>query len=189
MHAGCSLTLEFVGLALAGKGSGVTPQIYNAPADRFPAESISALAGVLLKRRITQNRRAVHHSALRPVIVDRVMLSHAVVPHGHVVCLPTPAQGEFRSRAVGEQQFQNGLTLGSFQFIDPRGEPSLTNNALRPLTGCVRMTGCDSGGFFRRVSSQRARSSVVLPNRSKVHVCSTAPKAQNKKHCSARQFI
>ncbi|MNC54079.1 hypothetical protein D3C75_1035400 [compost metagenome] len=44
--------------------------------------------------------------------------------------------------------------------------PSLTNNALRPLTGCVRTTGCDSGGLLRRVASKRVRSSGVVPKRS-----------------------
>ncbi|MCY1460209.1 hypothetical protein D9M71_777500 [compost metagenome] len=45
-------------------------------------------------------------------------------------------------------------------------KPSLTNSDLRPLTGWVRTTGCDSGGLLRRVAFQRARSSGVLPKRS-----------------------
>jgi hypothetical protein len=67
---------------------------------------------------------------------------------------------------MGEQQPQQRIAFQSLSSLMRVVNPSLTNNALRPLTGCVRTTGCDSGGLLRQVASQRARSSGVVPKRS-----------------------
>ncbi len=76
----------------------------------------------VLERHIPDNSRALHHPALWAVVVDGVVLGHAVVPERHVVLLPAPADGEFRAGGAGEQQFQNGFALGVRQLVDPCGE-------------------------------------------------------------------
>lgn len=68
--------------------------------------------------------------------------------------------------AWANSSFSSASLSSSLNSLIRVVNPSLTNSALRPLTGWVRTTGCDSGGFLRRVSSQRARSCGVVPKRS-----------------------
>lgn len=74
----------------------------------------------------------MHHPPLRAVVVDGVVLGDAVVPEGHVVFLPAPADGEFRAGGVGEEKAQQGVAFGRFQFVDAVGETVVDEQALVP---------------------------------------------------------
>nr|GFC85720.1 hypothetical protein [Tanacetum cinerariifolium] len=121
-----------------------------------------------LKRHIPQNRRAVHHAALRSVVVHRVMLGHSVVPHRHVVFLPTPADGE----------------LGSRRFIDPGGETLIHEQRFAPADRVradhrMGQRRVFAAGFFpaRQVlggvaeALQRERAGEVMGGRQPVEQC------------------
>src|SRR5476651_450182 len=85
-----------------------------------------------LERHIPKNCRAVHHSPLWPVVIDRVMLGHAVVPEGHVVLLPAPADGELWPCRMSKQQLENGFAFSRLQLIDPGGKPIADKQRLAP---------------------------------------------------------
>lgn len=74
----------------------------------------------------------MHHSALRTVVIDGVVLGDAVVPEGYVVFLPAPADGEFRAGSVGEEEAQQSVAFGRFQFVDAVGETIVDEQALAP---------------------------------------------------------
>ncbi len=77
----------------------------------------------------------MHHPALWTVVVDGVVLGDAVVPEGHVVFLPAPADGELRARGVGEEKAQQGIAFGSLQFVDAVGEAVVDEQTLAPGDG------------------------------------------------------
>src|SRR3546814_20888236 len=61
---------------------------------------------------LAEHGGAVHHPPLRQVVVDRLMLGHAVVPEGHRVFRPAPAHVEFGLLNMGEQQDRKSVVEG-----------------------------------------------------------------------------
>ena len=93
---------------------------------------VAAPATIQLKRHIPQHRGPMHHPPGRAVVVHCEVLGHAVVPEGHVVGLPAPADGEFRAGGVGEQQLEDGLAFAVRELIDPGRETFIDEQRFAP---------------------------------------------------------
>ncbi len=106
------------------------------------------LSGVTVGRRsagtVTANRDAAHHTSMAAIVVERVVLDAAVVPHGDRSGLPPEAARALLCGRVREQESQQRRRLGAMHALDADRERRVHIQALTPRLGCVRTTGCST---------------------------------------------
>ncbi len=84
---------------------------------------------------------------IREVVEGRAMKGAAVVPEGDRVFGPAEAALELGTLGMAQQHFEQRVAQRPFFMPAMRVvNPRLTNRLLRPVTGCVRTTGCIVSG-------------------------------------------
>jgi len=98
--------------------------------------------------RIALHRRAMHVTSKFRRTAMRQVNRAAVVPEKQVVILPAMPVDKLRLCAMREEEFEQFAALRLRKIDYARVKPSFTKSVFRPVSGCVRATGCTTSATW-----------------------------------------